>query len=81
MQRSQRKAEPNPRRSSHRGKLGRSKQRPYQAKSVVQGGFDFGFGDGAFADYVPVVAVEADYCGGQDAAGVACVEDQGEAIA
>src|ERR1700734_1014433 len=30
----------------------------------VQGGFDFGFGDGAFADYVPVVAVEADYGAG-----------------
>jgi hypothetical protein len=26
-------------------------------KSIVEGGFDFGFGDGAFADYVPVVAV------------------------
>jgi len=40
-----------------RGKLGRSEQRPYQVYSVVQGGIDFGIGDGAFADYVPVVAV------------------------
>ena len=40
------------------------KQRPYRVKSIVQSGFDFGFGDGAFADYVPVVAVEADYGAG-----------------
>jgi hypothetical protein len=64
-----------------RGKLGRSKQRPYQVYSVVQGGIDFGIGDGAFADYVPVVAVEADDGARQGAAGVACVEDQGEAVA
>ena len=47
----------------------------------MQGGFDFGFGDGAFADYVPVVAVEANDGAGQDAASVACIEDQGEAVA
>ena len=44
-------------------------------KSIVQRLLDFGFGDGAFADYVPVVAVEADDGAGQDAAGVACVQD------
>jgi len=47
------------------------------ASLIVKGGFDFGFGDGAFADYVPVVAVEADYSAGKDAARVACVQDQG----
>ena len=33
--------------------------------------FDFGFGDSAFADYVPVVAIEANDGAGQDATGVA----------
>jgi len=54
---------------------------PCPLKSVVQGGFDFGFADGAFADYVPVMAVEADDGACQDAAGVARVQDQGEAVA
>ena len=49
------------------------KRRPYRIKSIVEGGFDFGFGDGAFADYVPMVAVQADDGAREDAAGVACV--------
>ena len=47
----------------------------------VEGFLDFGIGDGTFADDVPVVAVEPDYCGSQGAAGVACVQDEGQAIA
>jgi len=41
-----------------------TQRKPVPRSSVVQSGFDFGFGDGAFADYVPVVAVEADYGAG-----------------
>lgn len=41
---------------------------------------NFFFGDYAFADQCPVVAVDADDCGGEDAAGVAGIEDQREAI-
>ena len=55
------------------GKLGRCKQRPYPIGSIVQSLFDFGFGDSAFADYVPVVAIEANDGAGQDATGVACI--------
>ena len=42
---------------------------------------NFFFGDYAFADQCPVVAVDADDGGGEDAAGVAGIEDQREAIA
>jgi len=39
----------------------------------MQSLLDFGFGDSAFADYVPVIAIEANDGAGQDAAGVACI--------
>lgn len=41
---------------------------------------NFFFGDYAFADQGPVVAVDADDGGGQDAAGIAGIEDQRQAI-
>ena len=47
----------------------------------AQGFVNFFFGDYAFADQGPVVAVNADDGGGQDAAGIACIEDQREAVA
>ena len=42
---------------------------------------DVGFGDFAFADDALLVAVDADDGGGERAAGVACIENQRDAIA
>lgn len=42
---------------------------------------NFFFGDYAFADQGPLVAIDPDDGGGQDAAGIAGVEDQRQAVA
>lgn len=47
----------------------------------MQSFVDFGFGDGAFANDAPLAAVDANDCGGERGAGIAAVEDEGEAVA
>ena len=47
----------------------------------VDGGFDFGIGDGAFADDGPLVAIDADDSGSEGAVGVAGIKNQRETIA
>jgi len=53
----------------------------WSEQTLLEDGFDFVDGDGAFAEDLPVFVVDADDGGGQASAGFARVEDEREAKA